>query len=116
MKLRRWGRDGRGEPIETLQFRVMREFAVFGRITSLWLNAMGEQDWRFQRSAGQRVRDCRKFGLDVQCREDPDDTAGVRWEVNAAGQRLAQGLVAAAAAPRRSPKAGPTGQEVTDGA
>ena len=51
----------------TLQYRILRWLANKGQITSTELNKAGSKDWHVQRSAGQRLRDCRSvFGLDLR--------------------------------------------------
>ena len=62
-RLRKYDRKGK----RSLQYRILRWLANHGQITSTELNVAGSKDWHVQRSAGQRLRDCRSvFGLDLK--------------------------------------------------
>ena len=71
------GRDGK----RTILYQVLELFVRRGHITTREINLRGQGDWRWQRSAGQRIRELRELGYDIGVGPDPADSKGHRWEM-----------------------------------
>lgn len=75
----------------SVQYRVMRAFAVQGFITTGQI--LDHRDSHVRASAKQRIRDCRQFGLQIMFDEFGD--RGI-WRMSTVSRRRARRLVATA--------------------
>jgi len=90
-RLRKWTRDKAGKLVLSLQYQVIAMLAEQGFITSHQIIHHEDDHWRA--SAKQRIRDCRRFGLEIETDEMGDRCL---WRIGTASRARARRLVAVA--------------------
>ena len=90
-RLRKWTRDKAGKLVVSLQYQVIAMFAEEGFITSYQIIHHEDDHWRA--SAKQRIRDCKRFGLEISTDEMGDRYL---WRIGTASRARARALVLAA--------------------